>query len=135
MVRSLSDPGHLLPLNAFPSVAHPSMSPQGNMVAVGNWRGDRTVVWDGQSGQVITELLPGQRTVAAAFSPDGSLLATGSSGEYRFWQTGTWTEVLKVNHVARTMPADRGQRLLDGGLQSFRWRLGASVHRVDRLAF
>ena len=101
MVRSLSDPSRVTPLNAFPSVAHPSMSPGGNMVAVGNWRGDRTVVWDVHSGRVITELLPGQRTVAVAFSPAAGLLVTGSSGEYRFWQTGTWTEVLKVKRPER----------------------------------
>ncbi len=101
MVRSLADRTRVLLLNAFPTAAHPSVSRRGGMVAVGNWRGDRTVVWDGHTGRVITELLAGERTVAVEFSPSGNLLATGSSGEYRFWETETWNEVLQVKRPDR----------------------------------
>ena len=50
----------------------------------------RIVVWDGTSGAKLKEL-PGD-TETLAFSPDGTLLVSGTpTGEIVFWQVDSWT--------------------------------------------
>jgi len=88
-------------LTGFPGVAHLSLTERGQMVAAGNWRGDRTVIWNGKGGEIIQELLPGQTSVGVLFSPDGQWLATGSIDEYRLWSTQSWTSLMQVRRPTR----------------------------------
>lgn len=90
-----------VPLAGFPGMAHPSLTLGGTLVAAGNWRGDRTVIWNGRSGQVLKTLLPGQPAVGVTFSPDGRWLVTGSSEEYRLWDTESWTSLMRIHRPPR----------------------------------
>lgn len=88
----------------FPVVrgaALPSLSRDAKWLAFGNWRGLKTMVWDRESGETVAELLPGVGSVSVAFSPDASRLITGSAEEYRIWDTGTWSELARLNRPPR----------------------------------
>ncbi|MEJ2146763.1 MAG: serine/threonine-protein kinase [Acidobacteriota bacterium] len=97
------DPGRSnpVPLAGFPGMAHPSLTLGGTLVAAGNWRGDRTVIWNGRNGQILRTLLPGKPAVGVAFSPDGRWLVTGSSEEYRLWDTSSWTNQMRIHRPSR----------------------------------
>jgi eukaryotic-like serine/threonine-protein kinase len=83
-------------LEGFPGLASLALSPQGRWVAGGNWRGDRTLVWNTETGEVEVTLLPGQQSVRVGFSPDGAWLAAGGSEHYYLWRTESWEEVLRI---------------------------------------
>jgi hypothetical protein len=88
-------------LDAFPGMSDVEVSPEGAWVAGGNWRGDRTQVWNATTGAVAARLLPGTSSVNVRFSPDGRWLATGSSDDYRLWHTGSWEQALVVPRPLR----------------------------------
>jgi hypothetical protein len=69
----------------------------------GNW----LRLHDVSSGKQVRAFLTGERTVAAAaFSPDGSLLATASySGRVRVWELATGIEVYRLEGHADVVPA------------------------------
>ncbi len=96
-------PGRSAPirLTGFPGMAHPSLTQRDHLVAVGNWRGDRTVVWDGRSGKVVRELLSDEPSVGVLFSADGRWLVTGSTEEYLLWSTETWSRFMRIHRPPR----------------------------------
>ncbi|QIF00700.1 WD40 repeat domain-containing serine/threonine protein kinase [Roseimicrobium sp. ORNL1] len=67
-----------------------SMSPDGRLVATGTYAmGNDVWVWNAQTGEVVQKLaIPGG--AAVAFAVNGKWLITGSSEEFRCWDTSTW---------------------------------------------
>ena len=67
-----------------------SMSPDGRLLATGTYAtGNDVWVWDTHTGQVLRKLpIPGG--AAVAFAVNGKWLITGSSEEFRCWDTATW---------------------------------------------
>jgi eukaryotic-like serine/threonine-protein kinase len=98
---SLRDAGRTKLFDAFPGISDVEASSDGKWVAGGNWRGDRTLVWEVSTGRVAARLLPDTPSVNVRFSPDGIWLATGSSDDYRLWRTGTWGQVMRVPRPKR----------------------------------
>jgi eukaryotic-like serine/threonine-protein kinase len=67
-----------------------AVSPNGEWIASGSW--DNTVrLWDAKTGQACAVLRHPSRVLDLAFSPDGSLLATGCGDDdlLRFWKVST----------------------------------------------
>lgn len=69
---------------------HSSASPDGKLLATSMWMMDKTVLWDGGSGSLLTDLSPQDGTSAQVnaltFSADGSLLAIGyDNGLVEVW--------------------------------------------------
>lgn len=83
-----------------PGMVSPSLAPAASRLGFGNWRGNRTWVLD-EGGRTVTELLPGETSVAVGFSPDGSLLVTGTAREYRIWETQGWREIRRLPRPLR----------------------------------
>jgi WD40 repeat protein len=67
-----------------------AFSPDGRLLAFG--RAARLTVWDVAAGEAVTELRqPKFHFQAAAFAPDGRVLATVSNEEtVKYWDTRTW---------------------------------------------
>ena len=110
--------------DAFPGMSDVEVSPEGAWVAGGNWRGDRTQVWNATTGTVAARLLPGTSSVNVRFSPDGKWLATGSSDDYRLWHTGSWEQALVGTPLA---DPDRPLEILRT-VHSFDPCMGCAVH-------
>ena len=67
-----------------------AFSPNGRLIAAAAIDDD-TLVFDVRSGERVARLRTGDFARAVAFSPDGSLLATGDyGGRAHLWSTGTW---------------------------------------------
>ncbi|MEV6235437.1 TIR domain-containing protein [Lentzea sp. NPDC051838] len=69
---------------------------------------DRTaVLFDAERGTVLASLTGhGSALLAATFSLDGTMIATGDEGgEVRLWSTATWGEVLPIPHDAPVFSA------------------------------
>jgi WD40 repeat protein len=68
--------------------ASAALSPDGTTLAIGLSQTNRVLLIDAQSGVVRTSLAKGEGSIfALAFSPDGSLLASGNtSGQIGLWQ-------------------------------------------------
>ncbi len=90
-----------LTLAGFRGMENLSISPRGEWVAVGTWRGEGVRIWNARTGDPEIELLPEEPAVAARFSPDGKHLATGCRREYRVWKSGTWEESFRMERPVR----------------------------------
>lgn len=98
-----------------------AVSPDGDWIVTGS-RGTNAQVWDSHSGQAVGAPLAGHvaEVSAAAFSPQGDLLATGDDrGRVRLWRktgAGTWESAGELRGHSRSVSALRftpdGQRLL-----------------------
>jgi WD40 repeat protein len=92
-----SDP--LLRLDNPPTVLSLSFSPNGQVLATGSGFGVIRL-WDVKRGELLREMQGSSNSVKAVFSPDGSVLAAGSSGfehDYavRLWDPATG-EILRT---------------------------------------
>ena len=74
-------------MDAEASVSSVALSPDGRRLASGHYNGP-TKLWDLETG-THTVL---DKEQAVNFSPDGSILATGSSSRIRLWDTATGTQ-------------------------------------------
>ena len=90
--------------------------------AAGGRRGDRpTQVRDARSGRLVAALRTAADGRSVAFSPDGTLLATGLyNGAIQLWSTKDWrrSEPLLEGHSGRITAlefAPNGRTLLSGG--------------------
>ena len=103
-----------------------AFSPDGSrLVSGGAADGPPLRLWDASSAALVEgfapEALPQATIGAAAFSPDGGLLATGwSDGVVRIWHTATWNLVTSLS--AHTMLVDQlrfgpsGSRLISSDI-------------------
>ncbi len=68
-----------------------ALSPDGSLAAFSGWRTPSATVWHTGTSEQVAEL-PGFGG-AAAFSPDGSVLAVMSKEEIVFWETAGWSRL------------------------------------------
>jgi WD40 repeat protein len=119
LVAVLGDGRFVLPGEGLTSWMAPS--PDGKLLAVP--RGSNVVLFDTVSGAVVRTLVgPGGRAYGAAFSPDGTRLASGSlgaGGAVTVWDvpSGQVVHVLNGHNgdVWRTAFSGDGKRLASGG--------------------
>jgi len=135
----------ITPLLSMPdSIGRAMFSPDGSRVLTGSsgprgpgqeWQAE-VRVWDAATGKALTPSLthPGMN-VAAAFSPDGRLLATAGgfpNGEARVWEAATGqpvTPLLQLAHrVVRVAFSPDGKQLLTAGEGGT--GVGVSLHDV-----
>lgn len=88
-------------LPGFQGMDNLSVSPDGDWIAVGTWRGEGVRVWNASSGEFEIELVPHEPAVAVQFSPDGKHLATGCRREFRVWNVGSWQESFRMERPVR----------------------------------
>ncbi|MGB2820143.1 MAG: hypothetical protein WBF17_04125, partial [Phycisphaerae bacterium] len=101
--------------------------PGGGLLAGASWMAG-IHVWDVKAGKLVRNLtVPGERLMAVAFSPDGSLLAAGGNSlptggretaQVHLWDTDTWREraisaAYRGPLLAAAASAD-GRRVLTG---------------------
>lgn len=91
-----ADPGAARTIPGPPGMEYVSISADGARIAVGNWRGSGARVWDLGRGGEPRVLLAGQVNVAAAISPDGSLLATTTSERFELLRIDTGESLLSI---------------------------------------
>jgi serine/threonine protein kinase/WD40 repeat protein len=81
---------------------YPAVSPNGELLAVGNWLGPDTHVWDVRGGKLVKTLQSQQSRVA--FSPDDQLLAVNEPGRCRVYEVHSWKRLYQsaseVSHTA-----------------------------------
>ncbi|HVS11837.1 MAG TPA: protein kinase [Planctomycetota bacterium] len=82
-------PGEARRLPGAEHMEYVSISADGSRVAAGNWRGKGVRLWSPREGDAPRLLFPEQVNVAVALSPDGELLATGSSERFELWRVAT----------------------------------------------
>ena len=70
------------------------MTPSGNLLATGTWRGVGIRIWDCRTGALLRTLPAGSAKVA--FSPDESLLAVDEGREFTVWNVSDWRPVLEA---------------------------------------
>jgi len=92
---------------------------EGGMESLGVVTGHLVTVWDVSSRQIVKSLEGHTNDVrAVAFSPDGTLLASGSFDDtIKLWDVGTWQELvmLKTHKVQSLAFSADGRRLVSGG--------------------
>ncbi|HSR67030.1 MAG TPA: serine/threonine-protein kinase [Acidobacteriota bacterium] len=114
----LQDPQKQRRLRAIKELDSLSLTPDGSLLAAGNWRGDRVQVWNTGDGSVQAVLCRGLDSVRVGFSPDGKLLITGSNLSYKAWEVETWRELysierpLRVSNIAGLIDFDEGSGLM-----------------------
>lgn len=67
-----------------------AISPDGKCIATGTHNGFGAKVWETQSGNCLINLLPDERIVTVAFSPDARWLVTGTASAVEIWETDDW---------------------------------------------
>jgi serine/threonine protein kinase/WD40 repeat protein/Tfp pilus assembly protein PilF len=112
-----------------------AISPDGRWAATAGGEGrpahERVKVWDTASGQIKAEI-PGLSCVA--FSADGQWLGVDDRTCYRFYSTGTWAPVSRVDYEAEKTPGHGYMRFAFHPAQSIAAILGgdwSSVRLVD----
>jgi WD40 repeat protein len=97
-------------VGASHQVSYTAVSPDGELVATGPWRGSSGVqVWRANDGTKVADL-PAPDTAGAAFTPDGRrVLVLGSDGVYRVHAVGTWEKLFERGDPAAGFT--RGHRM------------------------
>ena len=72
-----------------------ALSADGNWLATGGWHDSVVNIWDSRSGRLVKELgcpdwLP-EGSPFISFGSDGHSLITAVGGNYRVWETNSWT--------------------------------------------
>lgn len=84
--------GPRVALHDHPKVSSVAVSPNGQYVATGTWRGAGVKVWDATTGALVRDL-PARESAGVGFTLDGSrLLVLESEGTYRAHRVGTWEQ-------------------------------------------
>jgi WD40 repeat protein/nitrogen-specific signal transduction histidine kinase len=95
-----------------PGVNSMAISPDGKWIATGTAHGDGHRVWDATTGKLVKHLDVAPGTVD--FSPNSSLLLTGSTGEFVAWETGSWNRLFSVRRDAANERSAYGAFSPDG---------------------
>jgi WD40 repeat protein len=82
-----------------------SVSPDGRWAATGTHGGFGVRVWDVRTGNLATELIPGDRSARPVFSPDGQSLLIATGAEFGVWEPGSWRQ---VRHLPREQTGEVG---------------------------
>jgi serine/threonine protein kinase/WD40 repeat protein len=82
-------------LAGHPNMERVAISPDGNWIATGTWRGTLVKVWDAHTGALVRDL-PVKGSAEVLFSPDGSRLVTATGQEYTIWDVGAWTPRTRI---------------------------------------
>jgi WD40 repeat protein len=116
-------------------VGHVAWSPDGSTIAASGDDG-ATVLWDWRGGRARARLDHGRGRVVADFHPDGSVLATGTSGRLvTLWDPATGAKLRECAGHNEAVDAvafsPDGARLATGGsdntLRLWDWRSCANV--------
>ncbi len=75
----------------------PDFSPDGTLIAVGNWDGSDCGVYDATSGALVKTLFD-SGSARVCFSPDGRTLACSRYDECTLWDIKSWTVRYRVPH-------------------------------------
>jgi WD40 repeat protein len=80
----------LVALREHANVSYAALSPDGQYVATGTWRGKEVKVWEADTGRPV-HTLPAEGSAGVAFTPDGGrLLVLESEGAYRSYRVDGW---------------------------------------------
>ncbi len=74
----------------LPGTDRIDLSPDGNLVALGNWHGDGVHVLDTQDGSERVALCQGAISARAVFSPNGRWMVTTTGSKTQVWEVGSW---------------------------------------------
>jgi len=98
------------------------ISPDSRVIATGAGFAEKTIkLWNPDSDKPLGELTGHQAWICTlAFSPDGTLLASGSADQtIRLWDTKTWTEITTLrghdDEVYSLAFSADGRRMITGG--------------------
>ncbi|MCP3914074.1 MAG: protein kinase [bacterium] len=69
------------------------VSPGGEWIASGSWRGSGVHIWRARDGKEVAHLFPELNNVAVNFSNDDRSVLCADQGIYRLLEVGTWREV------------------------------------------
>jgi WD40 repeat protein len=85
-----------LPLTGHDAGANAvAMDPRGRWAATGG-QDDRAIVWNIDSGGVVTELAVWGAVERVCFSPDGTRLVAATEGSIHVWRVDDWSRELKI---------------------------------------
>jgi WD40 repeat protein/class 3 adenylate cyclase len=129
--RRLDHRFDLGPVAALESPSIPDLSADGRYLARPQ-AGGIVTIRDGGTLKEVTriEAAPGGEVLEVAFSPDGSLLATGDAvGDVAIWTTDTWSQLASVagpstKEQVRTLEFSPDSSLLLGGTAVAALRIG-----------
>jgi serine/threonine protein kinase/WD40 repeat protein len=88
----LTDPSRVVQISGHRNLERIDLSPDGQWVATGTWRGDGVKVWDARRGTLVRDL-PVRGNAEVVFSPDSRLLVTCAGHEYVVWETTHWSAI------------------------------------------
>jgi serine/threonine protein kinase/WD40 repeat protein len=83
-------------LKGHTSMSRIAISPDGQWIVTGTWRGSGVKLWNAQTGQEVRDLFADADSATVAFSPDGRWLVAGANDMYRFWEVGPWKHVRDI---------------------------------------
>ena len=111
-----------------PNSAGLTLAPDGELVALGSWRGEGVHVWRTEDGAAVVQLSKDHPCCWPAFTPDGTGLVIGSDESYDVYATATWERAWSTprsggnrNYARATTFGPRG-RLLAAVVGS--WEIG-----------
>ena len=114
-----------IPIKAY-HIYSASWSPDGKLVASSHYRSTEVHLWDATSGRLVRTLQvfpvddaargpATERSVrAVAWSPDGTVLATGGDGGLVLWEVGSWNRMhsfLEQSEIISARWSPDGRRL------------------------
>ena len=110
VVLQADKPDHPIRVGPHADVRYVAVSPDGQWVATGGYSSSGAKVWNwkDQPGKPEKDLPVGGQC-RVVFSPDGKYLVTSGSSSFpqqiRFWQVGTWAEVILNEPIRGYNPA------------------------------
>lgn len=115
---------------------HLAWSPDGATIAASGSSDGATVLWDWRASQARARIDHGRGRIVADYHPNGSVIATGSSGRsVTLWDAATGAKLGECSGHTEAVEvvafSPDGSRLASGGsdnaLRLWDWRSGANV--------